>query len=556
MPEGHNTIPRRCFVLVYAVILLSIGTGLPIFGVNAALWDTKCSQTTSSTQDVLAFYYPWYGTPSVTGQWMHWDGAGHNPDNIVGGRRDISAVHYPLIDVYDCTNDSALQTHIQMAKAARIDGFVASWWGIGYFEDIAVSHLRTVCEAEDFQFTIYYETTSSVEATVADIEYLLDTYAVSPSWYRIDGRPVIYVYVRARYQLSPNIPTSLWEVYGANPFWSLVEPNRDPPRTGVMVIHPYQAGIGYVQSNWIPLPVRDTYTLKAGISNNQNDCDPDSDVGFRIKVRSLGDSSWETLDDRIVNFHDGWLDLSFDLSSRAGDSVMVRAESYPGGVSGWCSEWAAVDYLLIEDSSGHILNPALSFDNQWKTVTSTLRQQGYDPYFIMDYAGYEDDPGPFLDHFEDAIDGIHVYTTAGWGSNVAGIAEMYLDGATAAEERNKRFVATVMPGYDDSAINNPALIIDRDGGMFYESLWNAAKACNPEGYIVCSFNEWHEGTEIEPSLELGYEYIELTASLRGGETGLGLPFLFQFLLIFVVVVVVSLGLGFGIRVYRQRRNRS
>jgi hypothetical protein len=319
-----------------------------------------------------------------------------------------------------------------------------------------------------------------------------------------------------------------------------------------MVFHPYSEGIGYVQSNWIPLPAGDTYTLKVGIANFQNDCDPHSDVGFRIKVQSMGDS-WETLDDRIVNFHDDWLDLSFDLTSRAGDSVMVRAESYPGGVYTWCSEWSAIDYLLIEDSQGSILNPALSFDNQWKTVASTLRQRGHNPYIIMDYAGYEDTLGPFLDHFDDDIAGIHLYTTAGMGSDIPRIAEVFLEGAAAARERNKHFVATVIPGYDDSAINSPALIVDRQDGAFYQSHWEAATNCSPGSYVICSFNEWHEGTEIEPSLEYGYEYIELTALLRGEEPGPNLPLLLlQNLPIIIAVIGIAVGLSAGIVLYRRR----
>jgi len=28
--------------------------------------------------------------------------------------------------------------------------------------------------------------------------------------------------------------------------------------------------------------------------------------------------------------------------------------------------------------------------------------------------------------------------------------------------------------------------------------------------LICTWNEWHEGSEIEPSLEYGYQYINLT----------------------------------------------
>lgn len=34
-----------------------------------------------------------------------------------------------------------------------------------------------------------------------------------------------------------------------------------------------------------------------------------------------------------------------------------------------------------------------------------------------------------------------------------------------------------------------------------------ADASHPDGYAITSFNEWHEGTEIEPSMEYEYQYV-------------------------------------------------
>jgi hypothetical protein len=69
-----------------------------------------------------------------------------------------------------------------------------------------------------------------------------------------------------------------------------------------------------------------------------------------------------------------------------------------------------------------------------------------------------------------------------------------------------------MQGFND--INKPLSTIDRQNGTFYSLLWSIAKACFPEGFAITSFNEWHEGTEIELSVEYGYQHIDLTRILQ------------------------------------------
>ena len=456
---------------------------------------------------IFAFYYPWYGTPNVSGYWYHWNDANHNPDIIVDGRRQIAATDYPLLDVYDSNNESLIEKHIEIAKMANISCFVVSWWGIGSFEDKALSHIKNVCEQNDFDFSIYYEATSSVDSTLDDIIYLLDNYGNSSSWYRVDDRPVIYVYTRALHQLDPQ---AYWKTYGATTYWSLSEDVREPPMYSTFVIHPYNDSIGYVQSESIGMPSNETYSLKVGISDVRNDCPPNSDVGFRIKIKNeTGD--WETLDDLVVNFNDGWLDLSYDVSSYAGQNVTVRAESYDGGVAKWASEWAAVDYLLIMDSKGRILNKCPYFDNEWKTVIEKLTESGYNPYFIVDFGGYENKVEDFAEYFLNFTDGIHIYAPV--SLSMSDICTVYDKASNAAHNKNKTFIATVMLGYDDTEIRFPGYVVDRQNGTYYTSFWSVATACFPDGYVITSFNEWHEGTEIEPSREYGDQYINLTRDI-------------------------------------------
>jgi hypothetical protein len=463
----------------------------------------------------FAFYYPWYGTPIVSGNWSHWPADGNT--NIT---------HHPLLGFYDSNNETLISEHIAIAKKAGIDGFIVSWWGINSFEDNATLRIKNVCEKQDFMFTVYYEDTSGVSQTVNELEYILNKYANSSAWYKIDNRPVIYVYGRARNSLIPQT----WKLYGeyinesesVQRYWMLSEDVRKPPRYGIFPIHPHQNGTGYIESaNPIFLQPNETYSLKVGISDIRNDCGPNySDVGFRIKIKSETED-WKTiLNDSIVNFNDGWLDLSFDVSNYAGQNVTIRTESYAGGVKSWCSEWAAVDYFYIENSKREIVSPEPFFDNGWKidndnrskTVFNELKKKGFNPYVIMDFTGYYDKIQDFVGYFQNSIDGIHIYSPLDISKQLTKIFYVYGQASNMAHSKNMTFIATVTPGFNDT--NKPEYAVDRQNGTFYALIWSIAKACSADGYAITSFNEWHEGTEVEPSLEYGYQYIDLTRALQ------------------------------------------
>ncbi|MCE9620685.1 MAG: glycoside hydrolase family 99-like domain-containing protein [Planctomycetes bacterium] len=85
------------------------------------------------------------------------------------------------------------------------------------------------------------------------------------------------------------------------------------------------------------------------------------------------------------------------------------------------------------------------------------------------------------------------------------------EGGEKARASGKISCATVFPGYDDTKVRTPGLLVERDGGKLYEELWRQAVAAKPDWVLVTSFNEWHEGSEIEPSEELGDKYIKMTA---------------------------------------------
>ena len=136
-------------------------------------------------------------------------------------------------------------------------------------------------------------------------------------------------------------------------------------------------------------------------------------------------------------------------------------------------------------------------------------------------AGYKDGAVIVGDQFSygsaRVFDGLHTYNTAGSlaGLSLDGVEKWapgtYGSWVQLADQAGKVSTITVIPGYDDTKIRKPGLAVDRFDGNLYRIQWQRAIEADPHWVLVTTFNEWHEGSEIEPSAELGQKYLDLTA---------------------------------------------
>jgi glycoprotein endo-alpha-1,2-mannosidase len=75
---------------------------------------------------------------------------------------------------------------------------------------------------------------------------------------------------------------------------------------------------------------------------------------------------------------------------------------------------------------------------------------------------------------------------------------------------------SVGPGYDAHLVTGDPRIKPRDDGATYDSMWRAALGAGADLVTITSYNEWSEGTQIEPAKQGGrYESYDGAYGLYG-----------------------------------------
>ena len=123
--------------------------------------------------------------------------------------------------------------------------------------------------------------------------------------------------------------------------------------------------------------------------------------------------------------------------------------------------------------------------------------------------------GVTLSHMEQ-FDGHHLYSVA-WDAQPEQQLlkwSRWIRDWSAEHGTDRYWVATVMPGYDDLVTGrSDAFVRDRAGGDYYRRCWQGAIQSGADMVIITSFNEWLEGTQIEPSVSYGDFYLNQTREL-------------------------------------------
>lgn len=122
----------------------------------------------------------------------------------------------------------------------------------------------------------------------------------------------------------------------------------------------------------------------------------------------------------------------------------------------------------------------------------------------------------------EVFDGMHLYNVA-WSGNPGGV-NANIAGRTREAAQTygayKYWAATAMPGFDNSLVSGVEHTVrGRGNGAYLRDSFRGAAATNPDFLLVTSFNEWREGSGIEPSKEFGNQYVTLLGQLAAEYKG-------------------------------------
>ena len=166
--------------------------------------------------------------------------------------------------------------------------------------------------------------------------------------------------------------------------------------------------------------------------------------------------------------------------------------------------WLRVDGVpVVFLYASHRLRPAA-----WDAVRARLAARGRSVFLVGDAPSPDwlaARPG-WLQRF----DALHTYTPVTFLARGRDVSAVYGSFAALASRAGRPFIPAAAPGFDDRQVRMPGTVVDRAGGRTYDQSWQAALSVAPAWVLVSSWNEWHEGSEIEPSVEYGRRYLDAT----------------------------------------------
>ncbi|MAT68289.1 MAG: hypothetical protein CMJ58_02080 [Planctomycetaceae bacterium] len=148
----------------------------------------------SAAPTVGVYYYPWWGASQ----------GGHTFDQTLRAHTTPQDQLPAVGDQYSSRDASVISAHIDQSHLGNISMWSMSWWGPNSYEDTTIrNHILPHPRADELSYTIHYESAGRLGSLsnpnyanlIPDFQYLANHVFSDPNYMRIDGRPVVVMYL-------------------------------------------------------------------------------------------------------------------------------------------------------------------------------------------------------------------------------------------------------------------------------------------------------------------------------------------------------------------------
>jgi glycosyl hydrolase family 99 len=109
-------------------------------------------------------------------------------------------MYHPSLGYYGSEDQAIRRSHLRSLEYAHINAGIYSWWGQGHKTDQRFPGMLSETNATNstIKWALYHERESVADPTVdqigSDLDYVKANYAADPSYLKIGGKPVMFVY--------------------------------------------------------------------------------------------------------------------------------------------------------------------------------------------------------------------------------------------------------------------------------------------------------------------------------------------------------------------------
>jgi glycoprotein endo-alpha-1,2-mannosidase len=217
-----------------------------------------------------------------------------------------------------------------------------------------------------------------------------------------------------------------------------------------------------------------------------------------ILSRQMADVAGAGIDELAVSWwgrgsaEDQRLPAVLAAAQRQGIALAAHLEPYAGrSVASTLADVAYLEGLGVR--TFYVYRPFDLPPTDWVAANDQLRLRGLEVWAQTSLVG-----AAARGHFS----GVYTYDTLVYGG------ALFARLCRQAHARGLLCAPSVGPGYDAERATGDVRVKPRRSGKTYDSMWAAAIRAGADRVTITSFNEWQEGTQIEPAASSApYGYV-------------------------------------------------